>query len=70
LSGVRHRDRADQADARAHHRAADVNELHVAAQQQLQLIRRLRGVPPLDGPGDEAGELYSVVLMALAARGY
>ena len=46
-----------QPDASADHRAVDPDELQVASEQQLKLGRRLRGVPPLYGPGDEASQL-------------
>ena len=46
-----------QPHARAHHRAVDADELQVAAEKQFQLAGGLGGVPPLDGPGDQAGEL-------------
>jgi arginine deiminase len=45
------------AHAAADHGPVDPDELQVAAQQQLELARRLGGVPALDGPGDQAGEL-------------
>ena len=44
-------------DARAHHRAVDADELQVAAEKQFELAGGLGGVPPLDGPRDQAGEL-------------
>jgi hypothetical protein len=46
-----------QPHARAHHRAVDADVLQVGPEEQFQLARRLGGVPPLDGPRDEAGEL-------------
>ena len=47
----------DQPHTRPHHRAVDADELQVAAEEQFQLAGGLGGVPPLDGPGDQAGEL-------------
>src|SRR5690348_9636825 len=52
----------DQPHARAHYRAVDADELQVAAEQQLQLAGRLGGVPPLDGPGDQAGQVVVEVI--------
>jgi hypothetical protein len=43
-----------QAHARSHHCAVDADVLQISPQQQLELTRRLSGVPVLDGPGDEA----------------
>jgi hypothetical protein len=37
--------------------AVDADELQVAAEEQLQLTRRLGGVPALDGAGHQAREL-------------
>ena len=47
----------DQAHAGADHRAVDTDVLQIAAEEQLQLAGRLGGIPPVDGPGDELGEV-------------
>src|SRR5215813_12444853 len=39
------------------HRAVDADVLEIAPEEQFQLARRLRGVPPFDGPRDEIGQL-------------
>ena len=52
------RDRVQgEADARAHDRPVDADELQVASEQQFQLGRRLRRVPALDRPGDQSRQL-------------
>src|SRR6185437_3411904 len=52
----------DQAHAGADHGAVDADVLQVAAEQQFELVRRLGGVPALDGPGDQAGQLVVEVV--------
>jgi hypothetical protein len=47
----------DQSHAGPDHRAVYADELQVAPEEQFQLARRLGGVPPLDRPRDQAGEL-------------
>src|SRR5215471_10683613 len=57
-SGQSHGDGVQgQSDARSHHSAVDADVLQIVPEEQLQLTGRLRGVPPLDGPGDKVGEL-------------
>src|SRR5690242_7716561 len=58
LSAESHGDGVEgQPHARSHHGAVDADVLQVASEEQFQLTRRLRGIPPLDGPGDKTGEL-------------
>jgi predicted regulator of Ras-like GTPase activity (Roadblock/LC7/MglB family) len=56
-----------QAHSSTYDRPIDADELQVASEQQLQLSRGLRRVPPLDGPGNQPGELV-VELIGEAAR--
>jgi hypothetical protein len=56
-----------QANPSTHDRPVDADELQVPPEQQLQLGRGLRGVPPLDRPGDQPGE-FVVELVGEAAR--
>jgi len=48
---------AGQVHAGPHHRAVDGDVLQIASEEQFQLARRLGGIPPLDGPRDQAREL-------------
>lgn len=46
-----------QAHACPHHCAVDPDVLQIVPEEEFQLARRLGGIPPLDGPGDQVGEL-------------
>ena len=59
-----------QAHPSTYDRPIDADELQVPPEQQLQLGRGLRGIPPLDGPGDQPGELVVELIGECPGSGF